>query len=35
MQYYLRWDKYSFLQAVDIPPEGCEGETEYADLRSA
>lgn len=35
MQYHPRRDKYSLLRAVEIPPRGCGGETEFADSRSA
>lgn len=35
MQYHPRRDKFSFLRAVQIPPSGCGGETEFADSRTA
>ncbi|KAH0847252.1 Alpha-ketoglutarate-dependent 2,4-dichlorophenoxyacetate dioxygenase [Fonsecaea pedrosoi] len=35
MTYHPRRDKYSLLRAVEIPPKGCGGETEFADSRSA
>ncbi|OAL29460.1 hypothetical protein AYO20_09197 [Fonsecaea nubica] len=35
MQYHPHRDKYSFLRAVEIPPPGCGGETEFADSRTA
>ncbi|KAJ9625972.1 hypothetical protein H2204_010271 [Knufia peltigerae] len=35
MQYHPHRDKYSILRAVEIPPPGVGGETEYADSRSA
>jgi len=34
MQYHPRRDKYSLLRAVEIPPKGVGGETEYADART-
>lgn len=35
MQYHPRRDKYSILRAVEIPPPGTGGETEFADSRTA
>jgi alpha-ketoglutarate-dependent 2,4-dichlorophenoxyacetate dioxygenase len=35
MQYHPRRDKYSILHAVQIPPKGCGGETEFVDSRTA
>ncbi|EXJ76468.1 uncharacterized protein A1O5_00976 [Cladophialophora psammophila CBS 110553] len=35
MQYHPRRDKYSLLRAVEIPPKGLGGETEFADSRTA
>ncbi|KIM94677.1 hypothetical protein OIDMADRAFT_135637 [Oidiodendron maius Zn] len=35
MQYHPRRDKYSILRAVQIPPKGLGGETEFCDSRAA
>ena len=35
LQYHPHRSKYSILRAIEIPPEGCGGETEYADTRTA
>ncbi|EXJ86928.1 hypothetical protein A1O3_03882 [Capronia epimyces CBS 606.96] len=35
MQYHPRRDKYSMLRAVELPPKGSGGETEFADSRTA
>jgi len=35
MQYHPRRTSYSILRAVEIPPKGCGGETQYADSKTA